>query len=247
MPPAGRPRLSVALGPFQVQGQDGFVSLRWRPPHAGACRSSRSATFATGRCPPTLMVVNRISRPTTAAWATNGERRFRPRGIRPRPTRPSRSPDRWWINWIALRHQTGCCRTGEHRLSEFCHRVCGAGFSPAAVTEAAKAFLRRCHCSTRPERPGNRRQASRLAGAEVAAVPVLGIGSRPIRTTTMWPHGCRSGFGIRCPIGTAGAAAEVRLQTPDKVAAQARRMLPDPRARAKLRYFLHHWLKVDRG
>ena len=37
------------------------------------------------------------------------------------------------------------------------------------------------------------------------------------------------------------------LHTREQVSQQARRMLNDPRARAKMRYFLHHWLQMDRA
>lgn len=42
------------------------------------------------------------------------------------------------------------------------------------------------------------------------------------------------------------AAAKGKLQTREEIAAQAERMLADPRARAKVREFLIQWLKVDR-
>ena len=41
------------------------------------------------------------------------------------------------------------------------------------------------------------------------------------------------------------AAAKGQLREPDQVQAQARRMLDDPRARVKVREFLHQWLRVD--
>lgn len=41
-------------------------------------------------------------------------------------------------------------------------------------------------------------------------------------------------------------AADGRLRNTNLVAAQARRMLGDPRTRAKMRYFLHQWLQVSR-
>lgn len=40
-------------------------------------------------------------------------------------------------------------------------------------------------------------------------------------------------------------AAEGKLRTPEAVTTQARRLLADPRARAKMRGFLHHWLQVN--
>jgi hypothetical protein len=43
------------------------------------------------------------------------------------------------------------------------------------------------------------------------------------------------------------AAAQGALRTPEQVAAQSRRMLADPRARAKMRVFLHQWLQVNRA
>lgn len=41
-------------------------------------------------------------------------------------------------------------------------------------------------------------------------------------------------------------AARRELRTREQVTQQARRMLGDPRARAKMQYFLHHWLQVNR-
>ncbi len=42
------------------------------------------------------------------------------------------------------------------------------------------------------------------------------------------------------------AAAADQLQTREQIASQARRMLKDPRARYKVREFLHQWLNLDR-
>ena len=42
-------------------------------------------------------------------------------------------------------------------------------------------------------------------------------------------------------------AAQGALKTPEQVRAQAQRMQKDPRAKAKLRDFLHHWLHVEEG
>lgn len=41
------------------------------------------------------------------------------------------------------------------------------------------------------------------------------------------------------------AAANGQLKTPEQIRTQANRMLDDPRAKAKLREFLHSWLKTD--
>lgn len=41
------------------------------------------------------------------------------------------------------------------------------------------------------------------------------------------------------------SAAAGKLRTSDEVSTQARRMLGDPRARSKARYFLHHWLQMS--
>ena len=41
------------------------------------------------------------------------------------------------------------------------------------------------------------------------------------------------------------AAAKGALKTPEQVRAHAQRMMKDPRAKAKLRDFLHHWLHVE--
>lgn len=43
------------------------------------------------------------------------------------------------------------------------------------------------------------------------------------------------------------AAAKGELRDPEQVRAQARRMMNDPRAKAKLRVFFHHWLAFDSG
>jgi hypothetical protein len=43
------------------------------------------------------------------------------------------------------------------------------------------------------------------------------------------------------------AAAEGKLQTRQQIAAQASRMIGDPRTKAKLRGFFHHWLELERA
>jgi len=43
------------------------------------------------------------------------------------------------------------------------------------------------------------------------------------------------------------AAAKGALKTPEQVRAHAQRMQKDPRAKAKMRDFLHHWLHVEEG
>ncbi len=43
------------------------------------------------------------------------------------------------------------------------------------------------------------------------------------------------------------AAAEGKLRTREQIAAQADRMLGDPRTKAKLRGFFHHWLELERA
>ncbi len=45
----------------------------------------------------------------------------------------------------------------------------------------------------------------------------------------------------------AKAASQRALRTKEQVDQQAQRMLADPRARAKMRYFLQQWLQMDRG
>ena len=42
-------------------------------------------------------------------------------------------------------------------------------------------------------------------------------------------------------------AAQGGLHTREQIAQQANRMLQDPRARAKLRHFFLHWLRVDQA
>ena len=43
------------------------------------------------------------------------------------------------------------------------------------------------------------------------------------------------------------AAASGQLHTREQIVAQANRMLPDPRTKAKLRGFFHHWLELERA
>ena len=45
----------------------------------------------------------------------------------------------------------------------------------------------------------------------------------------------------------ARAASEGKLKTRDEIASAARRMVGDPRAKAKLHGFFHHWLELDRA
>ncbi len=45
----------------------------------------------------------------------------------------------------------------------------------------------------------------------------------------------------------ARAAAEGKLKTPEQVAKEAQRMIADPRTKAKLHGFFHHWLELERA
>jgi excisionase family DNA binding protein len=45
--------------------------------------------------------------------------------------------------------------------------------------------------------------------------------------------------------GRLGAAAAGQLRTREQVAQHSNRLLGDPRSRAKVQYFLHHWLQMD--
>jgi hypothetical protein len=47
--------------------------------------------------------------------------------------------------------------------------------------------------------------------------------------------------------GLARAAAEGKLRTRDQIVSAARRMVADPRAKAKLRGFFRHWLELERA
>ena len=76
-----------------------------------------------------------------------------------------------------------------------------------------------------------------------------GAGGRSPRVPDAFEVAERLSFGLWDSLADeelSKAAAQGSLHTPEQVDQQARRMLADPRAHAKMQAFLHHWLQMDR-
>ena len=219
----------------------GVHSLQWKlPDRAAEVIPSRYLTTDEGdrsrtcRRPP--------SRRTTAASAGNAARRSPRHGIKRRPTPPSKPPatsSRTSTTWPPLAAER-IAQAQTARLRQAIRRTC---FPPAAHRRRKTTLRRSSIRNHQGPRAGD--QARRAADAQVAALPlprtVDGEG---------WLRGCQPavvravGFAARttnCSRRPRPASWRAR----DEVAKQAERMLADPRAKVKLRDFLHTWLKVD--
>ena len=132
-------------------------------------------------------------------------------------------------------------------------RLRQAGLAPAAGPASEKADLKKVFTAGRHDhlRRGHRRRGAGDAAVAAVHVPAragrAGAGRRATSAsaTGTWPRGCRTCCGAPCPTPTLFAAAEAgKLGTRDEVAAQAKRMLDDPRATAMVTNFAGQWLHL---
>ena len=223
------------------------IALEWKPPHRRR-RGDPAAAPVAGRVPRDVRRRRRRSRRTTGASARSAarpSRRLGPghdrRGHRGRRLRRRRS----------LRELAGVAGrrapTASRKLRDVLPRVRRAGLPPAA-RPTSRSGSTSTASSRRPRDPETGRQAGRAARPEVAAVPLpRGRRRRPDAYDVAVAALVR-------PVGLAARPASCsrpprpgKLATREQVASQAERMLADPRAQAKLREFLLHWLKVDQA
>jgi mono/diheme cytochrome c family protein len=130
------------------------------------------------------------------------------------------------------------------KLRDFCRRFAERAFRRPLTDEQVKFFIdRQFEAAKDPE----------IAVKRVVLLVLLSPRFLYLDAGTGAIDGydvaCRLSFGLWDSLPDQellSAAAAGKLGSRDEVATQARRMLNDPRAQAKLREFLHAWLRIDR-
>ena len=216
------------------------ISLRWKPPH-GSERPIPARNLSSGKAAPTFVVATRFpaddssqgyerSISVSKAWdeaTTNAAFEVANHVIKhldrlagTRPNDPARA----------------------QKLAAFAENFVGAAFrrplTPEETQRNVTALLR-----TAPDVENGVRRVVLLAlkSPHFLYTEVPAHESDTTRTAT------RLAFSLwdSAPdVELARAAKEGRLRTREEVAAQASRLLADPRARAKVREFFQHWLQL---
>ena len=128
------------------------------------------------------------------------------------------------------------------KLREFCRRFAELAFRRPLTDEQKKHYVDRHFEAVKDPDLAVKRAVIVVLKSPRFLYREVGGGSDAYDTAA------RLSFGLWDSIPDAEllkAAAAGKLATRDGVKAQAERMLADPRAKAKLRAFLHTWLKVD--
>lgn len=131
------------------------------------------------------------------------------------------------------------------RLKEFCYRFVECAFR-RPLTDEQKGFFIDSHFE------GSRELETAVKKVVLLTLKsprflYLGLGSGAPDDYEM---ASRLSFGLWDSLPDPPllqAAAQSQLRTPEQVAAQAERMLANPRTRSKVRYFFYKWLPVERA
>ncbi len=131
------------------------------------------------------------------------------------------------------------------KLKSFCHQFAERAFRRPLTAELKKSFV-----DSRFEKVSDPETATRhslllvLTSARFL-YPGLADNDGPPDDYTVASRLALALWGSLPDQELRTAAASGKLRTPEQVATQARRMLPDPRTRQKVRGFFRHWLAMD--
>ncbi|HEY2410709.1 MAG TPA: DUF1592 domain-containing protein [Pirellulaceae bacterium] len=148
--------------------------------------------------------------------------------------------------------------TAEQRaktIDDFCSKFVERAFRRPLTSEEKEFFVGRQFAEAKDEETAVKRvvllalKTPRFLYRELGETSE-GLGARDsgLRGVDSYAIASRLSFGMwdSVPDGELlSSAAEDKLQTREQVAAQAERMIDDPRTRSKIREFLLQWLKVD--
>ncbi|CAA9378282.1 MAG: hypothetical protein AVDCRST_MAG64-443 [uncultured Phycisphaerae bacterium] len=235
----------IRLATFRYKDKTASVALNWTPPH-GATRTIPARNLSPAEVPPTLVVTTpfppddgsmgyergtSVSKEWAAAAtgaALEAAGKIVSRADDLAGTKPD-APDR------------------TEKLKAFCAEFAQRAFR-RPLSDAERAFFR-----DKPfEGAKDAETAVKRAVLVALTSPRFLYPELPTAVTAAQP----GGYDVAARLALAlwdslpdrallDAAAAGKLATPDGVAEQARRMLDDPRARAKVRDFLHNWLQTE--
>jgi hypothetical protein len=217
------------------------ISLLWKPPH-GAQDEIPARALVPERAPPTFVVTTKFPPDDSSVGYERGV-----------------AVSKAWDDAATqaaievanhvVKHLDGLSDSrpsDTNRLAKveaFCHRFVAAAFrrplTPGQQQQFVSSHFKK---ALKPEDAARRVILLALKSPRFLYLGLEG------RAPDDYAIASRLSFGIwdSLPDGElAGLAAAGTLRTREQVSRQAQRMLADPRARAKMQHFLHHWLQVN--
>ncbi len=231
----------LRLDHFKFKDTTASVELQWRPPHGG-WQVIPQRNLTPGRFPRTMVVETDFPADDSSVGYERGTTVSA--GWDQATTRAAIEIAGKVVD--QLESLSGCkpdAPDRTERLRAFCYRFAERAFRRPLSAEQQKFFVDDMFDST---------EDVELAVKQVVLLVLksprflyVGIGHDPPDEYDVAEHLSFALWDSLPDRELLEAAAEKRLQSDDKVLYQANRMLTDPRTRAKLRQFLHRWLKVD--
>jgi hypothetical protein len=233
----------LKLNFFKYKDKTASVSLQWKPPH-GAQQLVPARNFSTARSSSTFVVTT----PFPADDSSVGYER----GI---------SVSKAWdeattqaaietANFV-VKNLDNFCRTKltdtNHvaRIQEFCAEFVATAFRRPLTEEQKRLFVSR-HFKKGVKTEDTAKRVLLLA---LKSPQFLYFGLNTHKPGD-FEVAERLSFALWDSLPDDHAsklAAKYELHTPTQISKEARRMLNDPRARAKMQAFFHHWLQMDRA
>ncbi len=227
----------------KFQSKSATVALQWTPPHR--VRSViPERNLSPSWCPPVLV----INTPFPADDSSVGYERgtsVSPSWDQATTEAALEIADKVANNLSALANCKDDAPDRAQRLKDFSYRFVERAFRRPLTDEQKRFFVEtRFEGSNAPETAVKQVVLLTLKSPRFL---YLGLGSGP---PDDYEVASRLAFGLwdSLPDQTLlQAAAQGQWRTPEQVAAQAERMLANPRAKSKVRYFFHKWLPVERA
>jgi hypothetical protein len=234
----------IAIDYWALPGKAGApppaFSLRWRPPH-GSERPIPARNLSPAKVRPTFVVGTRFpADDSSVGYARSGS-------VSKAWDEATTSAAFEMANHV-VKHldRLAATKAGEtdraQRIAEFAEKFVTAAFRrPLTPVERKRYVAERFKGAPDPDSAMKRVVLLALKSPQFLYVEVPAGKPDDARVASRLSYGL---WDSSPDAGLAQAAVEGRLRSRAEVMAQARRMLTDARARAKLREFFHHWLQM---
>ena len=233
----------IRLDLFRMQDKTASVSLKWKPPH-GPAGTIPPRHLSPQSVPETLVVAT----PFPADDASRGYERgasVSKAWHQASTTAAIEVANRVIEQADALAGTTAGASDRRDKVMALCARLAQGAFRRPLTAEEKTFFVDGPFKDAKDLQTGVKRSVLLVLKSPRFLYPQLG---RSAGQPDPYDVASRLSFSLWDSVPDAEllkAAAANELRTPEQVAHQARRMLADPRARYKVRGFLHHWLKAE--
>lgn len=226
---------------FKFKDKTASIVLEWKPPHK-AWQSIPDRNLVPVRAPETVVV-------TTAFPADDASVGYeRGTSVSKAWEQATTSAAIEMADKVVERLEalSGVKANADHRdehLKRFCEQFAERAFRRPVTAEQKRLFIDKQFTGTDDVEGAVKRSILLVLKSPRFLYPDIG-GEFP----DDYDVASRLSFGLWDSIpdqALRDAAGEGRLRTRDQIAAQAQRLLKDPRARSKVRDFFHHWLEMD--